>query len=409
MPPKRNTEFSELSNKLHASIAKEIRQNEGIYFTPRAARARLFEILREHSVMPTRILEPSCGSGEFVDDAHTLYPEAHITAVEKNESIYNELEKKYNTTTNITLYHMDFLEYESPTELPDLIIGNPPYFVTKTKNPACMTGRPNIYVEFLYRCLTTHLESDAVLAFILPTSLYNAAYYEPMRKYIYNNCQILHVETLGAASFDGTTQDTMLLVIKKSPPTNHAFFYCVGDSHYISPYYKELAELTAGSTTLRELHAIVKTGQVVWNQEKDKLLDDPEGAVPLIYSTNIVDRTLVLGNIEDRSGTKKQYIKGFHKAPLSGSALLINRGYGNVYKFNYARVSMPAYYAENHVNVVVGPAECGDEFYEMLAASLEDERTALFVKYFVGNGGLSASEIQNLLPIYREDHALTEH
>jgi adenine-specific DNA-methyltransferase len=51
-----------------------------------------------------------------------------------------------------------------------------------------MTGRGNIFVQFIYKCLTEHLKENGILAFVLPTSFYNCSYYSPCRNYIRNNC-----------------------------------------------------------------------------------------------------------------------------------------------------------------------------------------------------------------------------
>jgi adenine-specific DNA-methyltransferase len=402
-------EFTTISKSLQEEIPLATRQAEGIYFTPRTARDRLFQALAPLELQPTHILEPSCGSGEFVRDAHSHYPHAHITAVEKNLTIYEALAA--TPLPNTTLINADFISYSSDSEsLPDLIIGNPPYFVSKTKNPACMTGRPNIYVEFIYSALTKHLSPGGVLAFILPTSLYNSSYYEPMRAYIYDNTTVLHLETLKNVPWADTAQDTMLLVLRLARETSrsnpkHAFFYCpvapgAKASHYLSPHWAELEHLATAATTIAAVGGRVKTGEVVWNQHKEKLTDDPTqpDTTPILYSANIgKDHTMILDVIKDKKGEKKQYIKGFGKPPLSGPSLLINRGYGNVYKFDYAYVDLPAYYAENHVNVIHMPDPAD---YAKLEASLEDERTAEFIRYFVGNGGLSKTELETVLPLY---------
>ena len=304
--------FRDLSNTLNKELSKEIRQNQGIFFTPKKARDLLFDKL---AYTPTNILEPSFGSGEFIEDAILRYPNSKITGVEFNEKIF----KSYKND-KVSLIHNDFMKYKSDTKF-DCIIGNPPYFVIKEKNTKCMIGRPNIYVAFLYKCLELHLADKGVLAFILPTSLYNCSYYEPMRKYIYDNCSIEFVETLDVKYYE-TGQDTMLIVIKKEKDSSHQYFY----KNYITPYYQELNELVIGTTTIKDLGLFVKTGDVVWNQEKDKLSN--EGTL-LIYSTNIVDGTLVLDNILSNKLEKKQYIKDYHKTPIKGKAILVNRGYGN--------------------------------------------------------------------------------
>jgi len=386
-----NVSFRDNSLKLNKEISTEDRQEQGIFFTPKKARDLLFEEFDKLKVKPKKILEPSFGSGEFLEDSIAKYPKAKITGVEYNEKIF----KSYKSS-KIELIHSDFMKYKSETKF-DCIIGNPPYFVIKDKNPKCMIGRPNIYVAFLYKCLEEHLENKGYLGFILPTSLYNSSYYEPMRKYIYDNCSIHYIKSLDVKYYE-TGQDTMLIIIQKKVDKHHKYFFKCNGSNYITPFYKELNELMKGTKTIQELGLYVKTGDVVWNQEKDKLTK--EGTL-LIYNTNIVNGKLVLNNIKSKDNKKKQYIKGFHKSPIHGKAILVNRGYGNVeYKFNYVSVDLKEFYAENHVNMILAKDTTTIKNLSLVEKSFENERTSKFIKMFIGNGAMSKTEIESVLPIF---------
>jgi len=387
-----NTSFNENSDKLNKSLSKEIRKSQGIFFTPRKARDLLFQELDKLHVNPQHILEPSFGSGEFIDDANIKYPDAKITGVEYNDTIF----KTYKNP-KATLIHHNFMTYTSDTKF-DCIIGNPPYFVIKDKNPKCMVGRPNIYIAFLYKCLEEHLVNNGYLAFILPTSLYNCSYYEPMRKYIYDNCTIHFVKTLDVKYYE-TAQDTMLIILQKKKDKSHKYIFNQNKSVYISPYYKELKNIIKDTKTISELDLCVKTGSIVWNQEKKKLIDLDKDATLLIYNTNIVDGKLVLNNIISKD--KKQYIKGITKLPINGKAILVNRGYGNVeYKFNYIMVDLKEFYAENHVNTILPKNKESEKNLELVKKSFEDSRTSEFIQMFLGNGAMSKTEIESILPIF---------
>ena len=61
-------EFSETSKTFNQTLDKETRQSHGIFFTPKSARDRVFQILDANKVVPKTIIEPSFGSGEFIDD-----------------------------------------------------------------------------------------------------------------------------------------------------------------------------------------------------------------------------------------------------------------------------------------------------------------------------------------------------
>ena len=67
-------EFRETSTAFHKTLDKKLRSEQGIYFTPKKVRDRLFEVLASLQIKPTLILEPSFGTGEILLDAIELYP-----------------------------------------------------------------------------------------------------------------------------------------------------------------------------------------------------------------------------------------------------------------------------------------------------------------------------------------------
>lgn len=377
--------FRDVSVELTRSLTKEDKQRQGIFFTPKKARDIVFEILDSHKVKPNSILEPSFGSGEFIEDAYAKYPCANITGVELNSTLFQSLDRP-------NLHNTDFLSYVGNH---DLVLGNPPYFVIdKSGDTAkCQTGRPNIFVQFLYKAIHEHLKEDGYLAFVLPTSLFNCLYYEPMRKYLFENTTVLAAKPLDCKYLD-TAQDTFALVLRKGK-RNDDYFVKMNGNIYLTPYYKELQALLSGSTTLAELGFVVKTGDVVWNQEKEKLAHD---GTLLLYSCNFSKGEIVLGGLKE---PKKQYIKGFRRNPLSGKTILINRGYGNTtYKITTVLADYPSYYAENHVNVIRPTTDEAHANIEGVLKSIRSEKTTRFIQYFVGNGALSKTEIETCLPIW---------
>jgi adenine-specific DNA-methyltransferase len=395
-----NDEFNPISKKFNKSLSKEIRSNEGIFFTPKKARDILFAKLDtlDAEFNPQTILEPSFGSGEFLDDIKHKYTLSQIYGVEKNEKLYNE----YNMDDNescLTIYCDDFLEWKSNIKY-DLIVGNPPYFITKIKNTSIMTGRPNIYVLFLYKCIEEHLNDNGILAFIIPTSIYNCSYYQPMRDYIYNNCSILHLETLEKVGFYETNTETCLIILKKEKTNNNSFIFN-SNKIYFSPYYRELTELSQNKTSISELGLGVKTGNIVWNQVKDKLADN---GTLLIYSANISNSTLTIGNIGDNRA-KKQYISKI-KETIKEPVILVERGYGNSYKFNHVFIDdatlarIGEFYAENHINVIYAKTVESQVNLKIVNESLSKEKSRDFLRYFIGNGMVSASDINDIIPIF---------
>jgi adenine-specific DNA-methyltransferase len=404
--------FRASSTRFNKELAKETRASEGIYFTPRKVRELLFSRLGELGITaPARILEPSFGTGEFVLDARERYPGATVVGVEKNTQLYTAA-----VATGATLHNADFLTWSDGTQY-DLIIGNPPYFVMNTDamtprekrdfaaaNAVCMTGRPNIYVRFIYDCLSRHLADDGYLAFVLPTSFYNCAYYQPMRSYIAENATVCCLENVDRPGFHDTTQETMLMIVRKRADPVRPYFFDAGGSLYMTPHYEALRSLVAGTTTLRALGFGVKTGSVVWNQVKEKLVATAgAGAKLLLYASNISGGVMTVSptGIVGTGGEKKQYVKDLDKPTLSGPVILADRGYGNSYTFNAVRVDLHDFYAENHVNVIYSrggvDAAVG---IQRIMTSFADARTARFIEMFVGNGSVSATELETVLPIF---------
>jgi hypothetical protein len=256
-----------------------------------------------------------------------------------------------------------------------------------------------MFVQFLYKAIEYNLEKDGILAFILPTSFYNCSYYEKMRRYLVKNTKVLAVEPLNG-SYIETQQPTFILVVQEAwgSSKSNDFFLERGDSLYLTPCKTQLTTLLKNSSTLFELGFEVKTGEVVWNQEKEKLKD--EGTL-LIYSANFKDGQVVLGTNDPE---KKQYISGFKRSPLSGKAILINRGYGNAaYKLNSVIVDYDSFYAENHVNVVRPKTKESELLIEKVYRSLQSTKTAEFIRMFIGNNALSKNEIESCLPIWLDD------
>ena len=372
-------EFRDNSISFHQSLSKVVRSEQGIYFTPKKVRDQLFHALSTLSIKPTQILEPSFGTGELLLDAIERYP-VPCVGIEQHPDLFASLTAPVEKTCT------DFLTWKDPRRF-DLIVGNPPFVSTTQKSPV-LTGRSNTYILFLYKCLSEHLAPGGTLAFILPTSLYNSSYYQPMRDYLYQHTTIRWLETLEKPGFKDTTQETMLLVLQHTPGNRDYFFPY--KKWYLSPYAAELTQLVQGTVTLASLGLAVKTGNIVWNQHKDHL--STEGSL-LLYSSN-VKNGLVYPPLKL---PKKQYIRS-EKPTLDGPVILVTRGYGNTYHFHYALVHEKGFYAENHLNVIY--SKTSDVVpLEKVIQSFKDPRLLRYLERFIGNGALSARELEQL-PVF---------
>ena len=141
-------------------------------------------------------------------------------------------------------------------------------------------------------------------------------------------------------------------------------------------------------------------GNLVWDQNKDKLTNDKEKTL-LIYSSDIKNNELKIQKYKDER--KKNYI---NKKGYTGPLLVINRGYGTgKYKFNYCLVNIDSeYLIENHLICIKHkediPDEDSIEFYNKIINSFDNEKTKEFIKLYFGNNAINATELAKILPIY---------
>lgn len=431
--------FSKLSYNLTNIIKKKEKQENGIYFTPPKTIHRCLNMLSKHRATTTfnNILEPSCGSCEFIDKIKNYYPTATITGVEYNKTIYENIKNKYDNndnddreSDNIKIVKADFLKTFYNDEKYDLIIGNPPYYVLKKADVDkryynYFEGRPNIFILFIIKSLSL-LTDDGILCFILPKSFLNCLYYNKTRKHIYDNYLILSIIECDDNYID-TEQSTIIFIIKKNDSTDSNDSRTENDKyilkHLANDYIifssceviKRLNELYINATTLNTLKYKVSVGNIVWNENKSLLTNDPQ-KTRLIYSQDIKNNTLC--NKCYTNATKKNYIdkKGFNE-PL----LVVNRGYGvGTYNFEYSTINcsihqslthIKEYLIENHLICIkytaddadvlaTGDADVLADKYIQIFRSFSDERTKEFIKLYFGNSAINTTELSNILPIY---------
>ena len=412
------SQYSELTINVTKSMSKKEKKDFGIFITPKLIIEKLsdevFKYINKTSNLS--IIEPSCGTCEFVKHIDDVCQFATITAIEFNETMFNSiasLEFKNNTTI---LFH-DFIKYERLNTDPqiDLIIGNPPYFmcnkVIVPKQYLKYTGgRPNIFGIFILHSLSLLKPDGGILAFIVPTSLLNAVCYSKIRRHIKETCDILNIimfDTDQDVGFLDTQQKICGLILrrrisKETTEIDECFYSLKLNNEYIFTNDSSiLKNIFDGSKTIKQLGCKVKTGTIVWNEKKE-LLTNSENATLLLYNSNITK----LNQIEIKSfknDEKKQYIN------IEGNrekVIVVNRGNGNsAYKLNYALVDMEHdYLVENHLNVIYcdGTADNDEKkhLYSKIIESFQNEKTQLFIKMFLGNNGLSKTELETIFPIY---------
>ena len=191
---KKSNDYSELSKSLTAKINKTDKKKYGIFFTPPETIIKNMEFLKPYMKDIKTILEPSCGSCEYISTLKNINNDIDITGVELNETIYESI--KHLEEDNITLLNDNYLTHDFNSKF-DLVIGNSPYFVMKKeevdpKYHDYFEGRPNIFILFIIKSLEL-LNYNGIMSFVLPKNFLNCLYYDKTRKYIVEKYNILTI------------------------------------------------------------------------------------------------------------------------------------------------------------------------------------------------------------------------
>lgn len=340
----------------------EERKKNGQYFTPSEIVYGIVNWLgiKKESI----VLEPSFGTGEFFEQLSELSD--NVCGV--------ELDKELFTKYNDNCFNEDFLTWKTEIKF-DFIIGNPPYFETSDYNEnfkEIVSGRMNIYSLFIKKSIDL-LKDDGILAFIIPTTINTGAYFSGIRNYIIKNCSIVSINEI---DFPDVEQRTQVMILKKDYGKSKKFL--VNKNKVIfSKRYKVLNYLVNNFNTIEDLGFTVKTGSVVWNQNKD-LLNNEVGSI-LIWNENIKDKITL----------NKTFGQMINKRPEYNYGIVFKR---IISSNNYCFVDFP-FIAENHVNVIYHKDI--NKLLELLEL-LKKAKIEKYLKFFTESTQLSKKELGEL-------------
>lgn len=385
------------------------RKSLGQYFTPKLVREKLIGLLPRTKNNP-KILDPGCGTGEFLLTAKKYFKNPELEGWDIDGELIKVSKKNIpmaNLKKQDTLLDMDCNKY-------DFVIGNPPYFEfipskeIRERYKEIINGRANIFSLFIYQGLRL-LKNGGYLAYVVPPSMNNGAYFSNLRKFIVNNANIECLHILDNSKiFTDALQTTMLLVLKKTRNKGDYIFEKNGILIF-SEDYEFLKEKLSDKITLHDLNYEVKTGRLVWSQNKKKLTNNSKDNVPLIWAHNITESGL---NIPIFSEKKPQYVKT--KDYNIGPAIVVNRITGSVKSARIKAAIIPPkmrFIAENHVNVIFPPYSNQRQmrfFLEKprLKISLQEvarqlvlEEKIRIINNITGNTQISKTELEKLFPI----------
>lgn len=408
--------FREHTIRHAATKTREQKKTLGQYFTPAPVRRLIIEALEKQRFVPQTVLEPSCGTGEFVLDILEKYENARITAIELDPETFQAFQQQVAQEDRVMAICDDFLKPRgggAPASF-DLVIGNPPYFFVGDaydKHPYAQRKagkKTNIFELFIFQSYYL-LNDGGYLAFVVPKSIMTTTTFCYIREFIDANFDISEIIDHRVSSiFEEASQNVVSLILKKKPTNRFVLNLPHRTLFFADPDYKKRMETLLSLPTLDQLGFSVSTGNVVWNQHKDKLTNAGAGNTVLLYAHNIGPDGIVLPE-DGAAGTKKrklfpgkeQYLISDSLAtnPLCGPAILVNRivGIGGALKSCLIRDPEFRFYAENHVNVIRHRDNDLDTLVR-LQAFFKSEPCQQVIEAIMSSTQLSKYELQHLIP-----------
>ncbi len=370
--------------------------------TPRLLRERLLDQCKLFPGM--RVLDPGVGTGEFLKSIAEREPNAELYGWDVDSKL---LEVAQKNTPSAQLSERSALDHYEGQPF-DLVIGNPPFFQFKASDDikkrfsSVISGRVNIFALFVQTGLET-LTSKGQLAYVIPPSMNNGAYFNRLREYIIENSSIDFLEIFyDQKLFDKAQTPVQLLVLNRAGVDKSKYTFVRKNSGFYRTIFsrntEKLEALYYGKSILFDLGYEAVTGTVVWNNHREELRREANnGEVPLIWAHNIKDGL----NLQPQH-KRPQYIQTT-KPLLTGPAIVSNRIVGAVGSGDLRCALVPEkmkFVAENHVNVIrkhgqFDPKVCWDQLLQLLKNPDISEK----VRCLTGNTQISATELTYWLPI----------
>jgi len=356
-----------------------------------------------------RVLDPGVGTGEFLLSCQQEEPNLYLEGWDIDPQV---VEVARQLVPEAVIKNKSALEFENEESF-DIVIGNPPYFEIKNldkdlklKFQDVIGGRPNIFALF-FKVGISLLKSGGKLAFVVPPSMNNGAFFSKLRRYILENARIENLKIFNDSKLflDAQTAVQLIVLQKGRKGNSHTVdLGALGRSGSERVIFvenpKELMAEFESRTTLWNLGYEANTGTLVWNQHKEDLLKETKpGSAPLIWAHNITDAKHIV--LDESHPKKPQYVKV--EESFVGPAIVLNRITGGVGQGNLKCALIPAghfFVGENHVNVIrarKGVNQVVD--WEVLLELLRKPGINQRVQRLTGNTQISSVELTHFLPL----------
>jgi len=222
----------------------DIQKLRGGYYTPKEITYFLCNWAIKKDTR--KVLEPSCGDGNFVEEAIHRFKElgvdeenmkGRIKAVEliEEESLKAKLRAEELGVNSTTIVNSDIFHYLNSNRVDryDVVLGNPPFiryqsFPKEHRELAISMMRElglkpnkltNIWVPFLVISASV-LKSDGKLAMVIPAELFQVKYAAETRVFLSNFFDRITIITFKKLVFKNIQQEVLLMLCEKKTAKN---------------------------------------------------------------------------------------------------------------------------------------------------------------------------------------------
>jgi len=371
-------EFLDTSLKIQKSLDRKTRAKRGIFFTPKTLRDI---VISKISITPSNILDPTCGSAEFLVDCSKKWPSATLSGVELTDDIV-PVAKGNIPSANI--HHSDFMRWKTNEKF-DLIIGNPPFVkLIGSSNTHMYKTSSNLYIEIPFKCIQDHLTDDGVLAMVLPSTIQNGDWCSKLRE-LFFSMTIEHFEIIRNHEFKDTQAGVALIVVRNRPQINIRYNF----NGILTEHADKLKQMISGRKKFSDYDLCLVGGAGNARDYQRKFGAD-DADVAFILTGEFKQDSIIFS-------PKRLFVKTdkFH----SGRCLILSRTkgvtMGDRYDLKYTMFDHPKFLFESCMYAIFG------NDIDTLYTSLQDIRSAEYLQTLCGSGRLTVPLIKSM-PIFED-------
>ena len=269
---KNESEYKQLMDSLKQSVLTA-------FYTPSAITEALADVLKEHQIIPEKVLEPSAGIGAFVDSVLDNNPKADIMAFEKDlltgkilRHLYPELKVRIEGFEKIEKPFNDYFDLAiSNIPFGDVAVFDPSYTAMKGMR-ALVTRRIHNY--FFVKALDT-VRDGGLVAFITSQGVLNAKNNSAARFMMLYHADLVSAIRLPNNLFTenaNTEVGSDLIILQKNSQKESLR----GDDNLLDTVYNDENRIPTNNYFLEHPERIIHTTA--------KLDTDPFGKPAMIYT-----------------------------------------------------------------------------------------------------------------------------